>query len=390
MENPTSAFKRNIVLLGFVSLLTDWSSQMIFPVLPFFLTQSLGASPTAVGVIEGLAETISALLKRFSGVWSDGIRARKSLVWGGYTLSTLSKLLFIPALTWPLVLIARSIERVGKGIRSAPRDALLADSITDGKFGRAFGIQRSMDAVGGVLGGLTAWALIPYADFRQIILYSIIPAVLGSQLVLLVREPSIALKPENAKKISGAEPLSGAAKRAVAACALFAAGKISIALMLLRAPDLHLTTRDALLVYAGYQLLYALLSPALGRAVDRFGKPALARFSTITLLISLALLAFGQSASWLIGSFLFYGLAEASSDVGQRAWMIDLAGASQRGSVLGAYYAAIAVTALPAGFLLGWLWTNWHAVAACAAAAVLVTASGFLMPQIANSRQPTS
>jgi MFS family permease len=385
-----SAFKRNIVLLGFVSLLTDWSSQMIFPVLPFFLTQSLGASPTAVGVIEGLAETISALLKRFSGVWSDGIRARKSLVWGGYTLSTLSKLLFIPALTWPLVLIARSIERVGKGIRSAPRDALLADSITDGKFGKAFGIQRSMDAVGGVLGGLTAWALIPYADFRQIILYSIIPAVLGSQLVLLVREPAIAIKPEDAKKISGTAPLSAAAKRAVAACALFAAGKISIALMLLRAPDLHLTTRDALLVYAGYQLLYALLSPALGRAVDHFGKPALARFSLITLLLSLLLLAFGQSAIWLIGSFLFYGLAEASSDVGQRAWMIDLAGAGQRGSVLGAYYAAIAVTALPAGFLLGWLWTNWHAVAACAAAASLVIASGFLMPYVADANRPAS
>src|SRR5688572_19904385 len=166
---------RNLLLLGLASLFTDLSSHIVFPLVPLFVTSVLGAGGVAVGLIEGAAETVSAVLKGWAGKWSDHVRRRQPFVVAGYAVSTVVKLLFAVATSWPLVLLARASERIGKGLRSAPRDAIVAEEVTPDTRGRAFGFQRSMDASGAFLGALAAWWLLGFLEFREIFLWAVLP-----------------------------------------------------------------------------------------------------------------------------------------------------------------------------------------------------------------------
>ena len=176
---------RNIILLGLTSLLTDISSEMVYPLLPFFLVSSLGASPAILGLIEGVAESLASLLKVVSGYISDRAGRRKPLTILGYAGSALGKLLLYLAGSWVVVFAARIVDRFGKGIRTAPRDALIAESSSSGGRGRAFGLHRAMDSAGAAIGVLLAFILISAApnDFRRVFLWSLIPAVLGVYII---------------------------------------------------------------------------------------------------------------------------------------------------------------------------------------------------------------
>ncbi|HEC87024.1 MAG TPA: MFS transporter, partial [Thermoplasmatales archaeon] len=187
---------RNILILGFVSLFTDLSSQMVFPLIPLFLTTALGAGAYAVGVVEGAAETTASLLKVVSGYWSDKIRKRKPFVLFAYSLSSLTKPLFAFANVWLFVLFIRVIERIGKGLRTAPRDAIVAESADERVRGKAYGFHRAMDGIGSVMGAVLAFLLLPVAGYRNIFLFAFIPAVIAVSIILLVREKRTDTKKE--------------------------------------------------------------------------------------------------------------------------------------------------------------------------------------------------
>jgi MFS family permease len=177
---------RNIIIVGFVSLFTDLSSQMVFPVVPLFLL-SLGASAWVVGLVEGAAETTASLLKVFSGYWSDKIKRRKPFVFAGYGLSSLTKPLFAFAQTWPFVLFFRVIERVGKGVRDAPRDAIIAESVDVSIRGKAYGFQRAMDGVGSFSGAIIAVILLPLFGYRELFLIAFLPGIIAVVLILFIK-----------------------------------------------------------------------------------------------------------------------------------------------------------------------------------------------------------
>lgn len=366
--------RRNLLLLGWVSLLTDASSHMVFPLLPFFLSQVLGAAPVLIGAIEGAAESLTAWLKGKAGSWSDRSRGRKPWVVTGYVVSTVAKLLFVVATSWALVLLARLSERIGKGLRGAPRDALIADTVPADQRGAAFGWQKGMDAAGGVLGALTAWALYETLVFPQIFLWSLLPAGLAVLLTLFLvevpKEP-VAASPSR----PAAAPLSPAIRRALLCVALNTAGRLSFVFLLLGAAASPLGVRDALLLYAAYQLVYALLSSPLGRLADRLGRMPLLHAGTVLLVLAYVCLSLVPGSLGVILAFVFYAVGEAALDTTQRAWFADLAPKTERGRVLGAYHAVVAFVALPSGIVLGWLWGDAGVLAACGLAAAL-TLSG--------------
>ena len=180
----------NVILLGLTSLFTDIASEMVYPLVPFFLTVRLGVSPALLGVIEGLAESAASLLTVFSGYLSDRLRNRKTLTIIGYACSALGKLLLALAAGWGMVLSGRVVDRVGKGIRTAPRDALVADSTDDGRHGRAFGLHRALDSCGAVIGVSVAYFFFTRytGDYRRVFLWSVVPAVIAVGLLFFVRE----------------------------------------------------------------------------------------------------------------------------------------------------------------------------------------------------------
>ena len=188
---------RNLIIVGFVSLFTDLSSQMVFPLIPLYLTTVLGAGAWIVGLVEGAAETTASLLKVFSGYWSDKIKRRKPFVLAGYGLSSITKPLFAFTYTWPLVLIVRVFERIGKGIRSAPREAIIAESTAASVRGKAYGFHRAMDGIGSISGAVLALILLPILGFRDIFLVAFIPGILAVFIVLLIKEKN---RPKEIKK----------------------------------------------------------------------------------------------------------------------------------------------------------------------------------------------
>ncbi|MEK6978267.1 MAG: MFS transporter, partial [Candidatus Hydrothermarchaeota archaeon] len=178
MANPFRGLSRNVLIFGFVSLLTDASTEMILPILPLFLV-SIGAEKAAIGLIEGVAESTSSLLKVFSGWYSDKLERRKGLVASGYGLSAVTKIFFALVVTWPQALAVRFVERVGKGIRTSPRDAIIADSTDPRLMGKAFGFHRAMDTSGAILGSLLAFLLVASFTYQEIFLLSVIPGAIA-------------------------------------------------------------------------------------------------------------------------------------------------------------------------------------------------------------------
>ncbi len=368
---------RNLWLVGLISLFTDWSSQMIFPLLPLFLTQSLGVGAAIVGLVEGAAQSTAALLKLWAGGYSDRLARRKPFVVAGYAASTAAKALFVIASGWPAVFAARVLERVGKGVRSAPRDALIADTVAADQRGRSYGWQRAMDGAGSVLGALTALLLIGYLSFRSVFALALLPALIALLLTTLLREEALAA-PRAAGPWLALPRLRRPVAAAVAAAALFAFSRLSFAFLLLAGLDLGAGIQGVLLAYVLYQTVYTLVSPAAGRASDRYGRIPLLAAGYVLQLAMLAALAIGSLPALVLAALL-YGIAEAAVDATQRAWIVDRAGREGRGGALGWYHAAIAATALPGAWLLGWTWEQHGSVAACALSAGLTVLAGLAL-----------
>jgi len=349
---------RNILILGFVSLFTDLSSQMVFPLIPLFLTTALGAGAYAVGVVEGAAETTASLLKVVSGYWSDKIRKRKPFVLFGYSLSSLTKPLFAFANIWLFVLFIRVIERIGKGLRTAPRDAIVAESADERVRGKAYGFHRAMDGIGSVMGAVLAFLLLPVAGYRNIFLFAFIPAVIAVFIILLVREKKAVIKKEKrtpSLRVSFRE-LSRNLKLFIAVSAIFAMGHFGYAFLLLRAKNIGLTDQKAILLYVLFYIVYVLCSIPSGILSDRVGrKPVLMTGYLLFAITSIGLI-FSSDIYSVMFLFAIYGIFYAMIDGTQRAFVVDLAPSHLRATALGTFHTAIGTVALPGGFIAGMLW----------------------------------
>jgi MFS family permease len=368
--------------LGAVSLLTDVSSEMIHPLLPSFLTGPLKAGPAVLGVIEGLAEAASSLLKLLAGRASDRLPRRKPLVVAGYALSSLARPLMALATSSHHVLWIRLADRVGKGTRGAPRDALIAEVTPAQERGRAFGFHRAMDHAGALLGPLAAAGLLALGlDVRVVFALAAIPAFASlAVLVLGVKETPRANPP-----VAGPQPSRGglppALRRYLGVVALFTLGSSSDAFLILRAQEAGIALAGLPLLWALHNAVKAALSTHAGQLSDRIGRrPAIAAGWTVYA-ATYAGFALFSSVAAMAALFACYGLFHAFSEGPERALVADLAGTDARGAAFGAYHAITGALLLPASLITGWLWQSHGsgaALLACAAIA-LAAAAGLLL-----------
>src|SRR3989339_74788 len=265
---------KNVVWLGFVSLFNDIASEMIYPIVPIFLTSVLGAPMAVVGLIEGIAEATASILKVFSGWFSDLIGQRKPLAVFGYSFSTISKLLLATAVLWPMVLLARLTDRFGKGVRVAARDALIADSTPPGDHGKVFGFHRSMDTIGAIAGPLLAvWLMAVYSNnYRLIFIISFITALLGVLVLLFFVSEGKKEKSRPTVKIKPAwDNFGWQYYMFLIVSVVFSLGNSSDVFLILRSQNLGMTAMLVILAYVVYNVFYALFSYPAGWLADKIG-----------------------------------------------------------------------------------------------------------------------
>lgn len=378
---PTDPVRRSVRSLGWVSFLTDVSSDMIYPLLPGFLTKTLGAGPAAIGLIEGVAESTASLTKIASGILSDRARRRKPLVVLGYAVATIARPLVAFATAWTQVLAIRFVDRVGKGIRTSPRDALIADLVAQGRRGRAFGLQRAMDNAGAFVGPLLAALLLKLAivDERGVFLLAAIPGV-AAVVVLLIAVPDAVRRTEvrhAAEKPGG--PLPRAFWRIVAIFSLFTLANSTDAFLLLRAQQAGLATWQLPIFWSFFQGVKAATGVPGGAVADRFGRVPAITLGWIVYAAAYAGFAYVAHplAVWGFVALyaVFYGLTEGS----ERAFIADLVPDRLRGRAYGVFYAAIGITALPASLFFGLLWNRFSARVAFLTGAIIAILSAALL-----------
>jgi MFS family permease len=360
---------RNVKALGWVSFLNDVHSETILPLLPFFMTQVLGLNRTFLGLIEGIVEGTASFLQVFAGWYSDKTRSRKKPTAIGYIISALSKPMLAFSTAGYQVLGIRFANKVGKGIRMAPRDALIAESATPGTWGRAFGFNRMMDTLGAVVGTLIAYAAISFLGgtegyrMRAAFLASTVFGVAAVVVVLVFVRETESFQQHNVEK---SDPLPSSTSRVrlalfIGVNSLFYLGMFSYAFFLLRAQGLGLDTKSIPLIYLLYNIIYALVALPIGRLADRIGiKPViLLAYSTY------AIVCFGFAFStypwhaWAL--FCLYGIHSATIHPASRALVAGLAEAGSRGAVLGIYHTSVGLAVLPASLVAGLLWDSYGA-----------------------------
>jgi MFS family permease len=350
---------RNVRVLSAVSFFQDAASELLYPVLPLFLTGTLGAPPSVVGLIEGVAEGTASAMKAVSGRLAD-VRARRPLVALGYGISSLAKPVIGLAGGWGVVLGARFVDRLGKGLRTSPRDALIADDTPPGLRGRAFGLHRAADTAGAVVGPLLGLALYEALDhrLRPLFFVAAAPALVSVGLIALVRErPGPGLEPRSL--VAAAEPpraLPARYRRVVAFLALFGLANFSDAFVILRARELGLGFAAIVLAYTLYNVSYAALSYPAGRLSDRVPRRLVFAAGLAAFAVAYLGLGLAGSGGWVWALLPVYGIYTALTDGVGKAWVTDLLPPGRAGSGLGYYQAVAGAAALVAGVWAGLAW----------------------------------
>jgi MFS family permease len=344
-----------VILLGFTSFFTDIGTEMVFPLLPVFLVGTLAASPTYLGLVEGAANTVASLLKLASGVIADHTARRKPLVVFGYGIASVARP-FVAMATRPWhVLAVRVTDRVGKGLRGSPRDALIADAAGD-RAGRAFGFHQAMDNAGAVLGPLLATLLVSmHVPLRRIFWVAVVPGTIATTIVAFVRESRGAAKTSPAAT-PGASPFDRRLVTYLAILAIFSLGNSSDAFLLLRARSLGLSTGAIPILWSVHNLSRVVWAQLGGDLADRLPRVRLVAIGW--LVYAAVYVALGAAgAAWQVWAlFVVYGVFYGLTEPVEKALVRDLVPASARGRAYGAYNFVVGVTALPAGLLTGALW----------------------------------
>lgn len=382
---------RNVFFAGLVSLFMDVSSEMVYPLVPLFLTDVLGATKTAVGVIEGIAEATASILKIFSGWISDRLGRRKLLMSVGYGISVVSRPVIAWAGTWFEVLTARFIDRFGKGIRTAPRDAIIADSTERSRLGLAFGFHRMMDTVGGVIGPTLAVALLYLfsGDLRLVFLASAIPGVIAVALIIIFikekRHPGYAHVKAPKLAISS---FDGRFRAYLVVIGIFSLGNFSDAFLILQAQNLGVQKELIPVVYLLFNLVYAVSSAPMGLVADRIGLRAVVAAGFLLYSAVFTAIAFSSSSVHIWFLLPLYGVYKGMSEGNQRAYLAAIAPAEARATAFGVYHTVVGLALLPASLIAGVLWDRLGAKAAFLFGGVMgLTAAIVFAAFIRNSRK---
>lgn len=359
-NKTNNKISKNVILLGIVSFFNDVASEMIYPLVPIFLVSILGAPLSIVGLIEGIAESTSSIAKIFFGWWSDKLQKRKIFISIGYFLPAFAKILLSHAYTWPIVLIARFFDRFGKGVRTSPRDALIAENAETSNRGLAFGFHRALDTLGAVVGPLLALVALKYldSDFYLIFFLSAIPAFVGVLiLILFIKEKN---KPQkNHFSLLGSwREFNSSFKYFLFISLVFTLGNSSDAFLILRTNNLGLTLPLTVLTYALFNFAYAAFAIPAGKLSDKIGqrKIIVAGFC----LFGIVYLGFGliSSSTLLWFLFPFYGLYMALTEGVGKAYIANLVPTDRTGTAFGIYQTVIGLGTFFASFVAGLLWQH--------------------------------
>ncbi|MBA3766955.1 MAG: MFS transporter [Acidobacteria bacterium] len=401
---------RNVFIISLVSLLNDASSEIIYPLLPLFLFSTLGATPAAIGLIEGAAESVSSLLKLFAGYWSDRRGRRKNWVVFGYALASVARPLLAFSSSWPQVLTIRLTDRVGKGIRTAPRDAMIADAAQPEQRGLAFGFHRAMDHLGAVIGPLLGLMILLWvaddintpqaSDFTKVFLVASIPALCSVLVAAFFvketkRETRIgadSMTPPPSLSLGGFDTNF---KRFLAILALFTLANSSDVFLLLRMREAGGGAVTIMLTWAALHTVKVLSSLVGGNLSDRVGRKTLIASGWLLYAAVYAGFAFVSSVGMAWVLFLIYGIYFGLAEGAEKALVADLVRPEQRGTAYGLYNLAFGIAVFPASLLMGALW-NWRgaqtafitsaAIGALAALLLVATVSARPTPQ--GDQQP--
>jgi MFS family permease len=393
MRRALASLPRTVWLLGAISLVNDAASDMIYPLVPLYLASVLMAGPKALGWIEGVAEAAGSLLKLAAGVLADRLRRIKPFVVAGYGLAGIARPLIGIATSWMGVLVFRFVDRVGKGLRSAPRDAMLAASVDPSQRGLAYGLHRGMDNAGAVLGPLIAAALLAAGvPLRQVFLLAIVPAIVVLVMALRLREPERVETREALRVEWRWSALSKPYRRYLVALGLFTLGNASNMFLLLRANELGMTASQTTLLWAAFSAVAALAATPLSAWSDRIGRKRLILAGWIgyaVLYVVYGLIPITANVQWI--AFPMYGLVTAAIEGSERALVADLVPAGRSGTAFGWYYLVTGLLLLPASAVFGTLWEHGSpTVAFGASAALALAACVVLAPRFDNAKDATT
>jgi len=372
---------RSTIIIGIVSLFADISTEVMYPLLPAFVTDVLRAPVTALGLIEGVAQGASSVVSGISGYLSDKLGRPVAVAFTGYALTAVCKPIIGAAGAWPVVLAARFGDRFGKGIRTAPKDALLADSAPPGQRGKAFGFERAMDSTGAVLGPLLALALAGWLGFgpRTIFYLATIPAAAAAILILAVRDQHHGTVRSRASLRLSLAGTTSQYRKLMIVTAVFGLANSANAFLILRASRLGLGTGWTILAYALYNAIAAIASMPAGSASDRIGRRNLLVIGYA--IYALVYAGFGAATSpWAVWPlFAAYGLFPALTDGVGKALAVDTAGKAGRATAIGIYSTIVGVTQIAASFIGGKLWDSVSPAATFYAGALLAAAAVALL-----------
>lgn len=353
---------RNIILLGLISCFADISSEMVYPLIPLYLTAAFGATPVLVGLIEGIAESIASLLKVFSGYISDRFQHKKAIAFSGYATGLLYKIALIFATSWNGILSARVIDRFGKGIRTAPRDVMVSESADQNNMGKSFGIHKMLDMAGSAIGILLSFILLKKIgsnpeSYKMIFAISILPIVIALLLFFFVHEKKEKRQPMQREYFwKNISQLDHNLKLYLVIAFLFTLGNSSNSFLLLRAYNIGFDSSTTILLYFIYNLTASLFAIPCGKLSDKIGRKHLLVGGYLTFSLVYFGFAFCTSKPLMILIFVVYGIYTAMTAGAERAFIAEIAPANLKGTMLGLHSTLVGIALLPASVIAGFLW----------------------------------
>jgi len=374
-QDTQKGMLRNIVFIGLVSFFADISSEMVYPLIPLYLTTSFGATPVLVGIIEGIAESVASLLKVFSGYISDKYNRKKPLAFFGYASGLLYKLALLFAGSWVGILGARMIDRFGKGIRTAPRDVMVSESADKAHMGKAFGIHKALDMAGSAIGTLLAFVLLTQigeGSYKTIFAVSILPVLFALFMFAFIKEKRGVreIKPRE-HFWKNFKQLNGNLKLYLLVAFVFTLGNSSNTFLLLKANAIGFSNADVILLYFVYNLVTALLAIPFGKRSDRVGRKRILIAGYLTFAAVYLGFAVVTSKWLLVAVFVLYGFYTAMVTGVERAYIAEIAPAELKGTMLGLHSTLVGIALLPASVIAGALWFTVGSFAPFAVGALL-------------------
>jgi len=354
-------FGKNVFVAGLVSFFMDVSSEMIYPLVPLFLANVLGVNKSVIGLIEGIAESTASLLKVFSGWLSDRIGNRKWLMAVGYGISTLSRPIIALAIGWHHVMGSRFMDRFGKGVRTAPRDAIIAESSEKTHLGRAFGFHRSMDTMGAVVGPALAFFLLGLFsnNYRMVFWLSMIPGAIAVLLIIFfIKEKKKTSLPHSERPKLTLKHFDWKFKFFVAIATLFAIGNSSDVFLILRAQQVGIPALMIPIVYLLFNLIYSLSAIPAGIAADRFGRKRVILLGFVLFAILYYGFAIAENTATIWVLFGLYGLFMGLTEGIQKAFLVTIIPSDFKATAFGVYNTAVGLAMFPASLIGGWLWDH--------------------------------